>query len=296
MNATESPATALVVANLAGVEISVAQSALEERDRLLALARKGASITDGASATRAADVLKALKGFSRTIEASRKDAKAPVLVFVAELDGLAKKLTDDIEREAARIAGLIGAWTAQQNRIAEEARRAAYEKEQQIRREAEAKEREEAERLAAEQRARDEAARKVQAELDAKAARARTEAGRAKALAEAEAARVKAEADQKAAEARALAEGLKRDEEQALAIGKAHASAAVVVQAKPSGIAAKRSPKFKVVNLHDLYAAAPYLVNLEPNTAAINNAIKGLAEGQKLPGIEWWFETSAVVR
>jgi hypothetical protein len=296
MNATETTSEALVVANLAGVEISVSQSALDERDRLLKLARAGNGITDGASAARAAEVLKLLKGFSRTIEASRKEAKQPVLVFVADLDGLAKKLTDEIEREAARIAGLIGSWTAEQNRIAEQARRDAWEKEQAIRREAEAKERAEQERLAAEQRTRDEAARAAQKEAEAKANRARTEAGRAKALAEAEAARIKAEADQKAADARALAEGLKRDEQTALAIGAAHAGANAVALAKPQGVSARRDVEFTVEDVHALYEACPVLVKLEPQRAMIKAALKNLSEGQSLPGVKHWFVTGAVVR
>lgn len=287
---------ALQVLGLAGIETTASAAALDERDRLLNLARRGTSVTDGASAQRATEILKELKAFSRGIESARKDVKEPVLQLGKDIDALAATLTDDLAREENRIAGLIGAWQAEQNHIAEEARRKAWEEEQRIRREAEAKDLAEQERLAAEQRAREDAARKVQEELEAKAARARSEAGRAKALAEAEAARARAEADRVAAEEKARAEGMKRDEQEALAIGKAHASAAVVQQTKPQGVSARREVEFEVVDIVALYEACAPLVKLEPNTAAIKAALKQLPEGKSLPGIRHWFRTSAVVR
>lgn len=288
--------TALEVLGLSAVETTASAAAIAERDRLLAMARKGKSVTDAASAQRATDVLKELKAFTRTIETTRKEVKEPVLQLAKDIDGLARTLTEDLDREATRISALVGEWQAEQNRLAEEARRKAWEEEQRIRREAEAKERAEQERLAAEQRARELAAMKVQADLEAKAARARSEAGRAKAMAEAEAARVKAEADAKAAEEQARIDGMKRDEAEALAIGKAHASAAVVQQAKPSGVAARREVEFEVVDIVALYEACAPLVKLEPNTAAIKAALKQLPEGKTLPGVRHWFRTSAVVR
>lgn len=296
MSTTDTTSTALTLLGIDQATLSIADEAREERDRLLTRARKGKSITDGASAQRAAEVLKELKAFTRGIESARKDTKAPVLELSSRIDGLAKELTTDLEREAARIAGLVGEWQAEQNRIAEETRRKAWEEEQRIRREAEAKERAEQERLAAEQRARDEEARKVQAELEAKAARARSEAGRAKALAEAEAARMKAEADDARAAEQARIEGMKRDEAEALAIGQAHASAAVVMQAKPQGVAARREVEFEVVDIVTLYEACSPLVKLEPNTAAIKAALKQLPEGKTLPGVRHWWRTSAIVR
>lgn len=291
-----STTTALEVLGLSAVETTASAAALAERDRLLELARKGKCVTDAASAARAAEVLKEVKAFTRSIESTRKEVKEPVLSLAKDIDGLAKTLTADLEREASRISALVGEWQAEQNRIAEEARRKAWEEERRIRREAEAKERAEQERLAAEQRAREEEARKVQAELEAKAARARSEAGRAKALAAAEAARIQAEADAKAAAEAARLEGMKRDEAEALAIGKAHASAAVVQAAKPQGVAARRNVEFEVTDITELYEAVPVLVNLTPNTAAIKAALKQLPEGKTIPGIRHWFSTSAVVR
>src|SRR5690606_28356344 len=214
---------------------SATAEAIAERDRLLVLARRGKTIADAASAQRAAEVLKAIKGFTRGIESARKDAKAPVLELGQRLDATAKELTADLEAEATRISRLVGEWQAEQNRIAEEARRKAWEEEQRIRREAEARERAEQERLAAEQRAREEAARKEQEELQARAARARSEKKRAELEAAAEAVRLKAEQEAKEAEQRAIKEGLQRDEQEAIAIGKAHAQAALVAQQKPQG-------------------------------------------------------------
>lgn len=288
--------TALQLPDLSGIQVSATSEALDERDRLLILASKGKVIADAASAQRATDVLKELKSFTRGIESARKDAKAPVLELSSRLDATAKQLTLELEAEAERISKLVGTWQAEQNRIAEEARRKAWEEEQRIIREAAAKERAEQERLAAEQRAREDAARKEQEELAAKAARARSDAGRAKALAEAEAARLKAEADTKAAEEQARIHGLQRDEAEALAIGQAHAAAVVVQTAKPQGVQARRNVEFEVTDISELYEAVPVLVNLTPNTAAIKAALKQLPEGKTIPGIRHWFSTSAVVR
>lgn len=288
--------TALAVLGLSAVETTASAAALAERDRLLSLARKGKVVTDAASAQRATDVLKEVKAFTRSIESTRKEVKEPVLQLGKDIDGLARTLTEELEREASRISALVGEWQAEQNRIADEARRKAWEEEQRIRREAEARERAEQERLAAEQRAREEEVRRVQAELEAKAARARSEAGKAKALAEAEAARLKAEEEAKAAAEQARIEGMKRDEAEALAIGKAHAAAAVVQAAKPQGVAARRNVEFEVTDIVALYEAVPVLVNLTPNTAAIKAALKQLPEGKTIPGIRHWFTTAAIVR
>lgn len=296
MSPNDTTTTALQLLGLDETSLTIAEEARHERDRLLDLARQGNTITDASSAQRAAEVLKELKAFTRGIESARKDVKAPVLELSKRIDDLAKELNGELDREADRISKLIGTWQAEQNRIAEEARRKAWEEEQRIRREAEAKERAEQERLAAEQRAREEEARKVQAELEAKAARARSEAGKAKALAEAEAARLKAEQEAEEARKRAIAEGLKRDEEEAMRIGKAHAEAAMVVQAKPQGVAARRNVEFEVTDIAALYEAIPVLVNLTPNTAAIKAALKQLPDGKTIPGIRHWYSTAAIVR
>ena len=53
------------------------------------------------------------------------------------IDALATDLTADIEAEARRIGRLIGAWNAEQERIADEARRRAEEEARRVREEAE---------------------------------------------------------------------------------------------------------------------------------------------------------------
>lgn len=288
--------SALAVAGLSEISVSASAEALAERDRLLAMARRGKSVTDAASAQRATDVLKELKQFTRGMEAARKETKEPVLALSRDIDALAKQLTEDIDREASRISSLIGEWQAEQNRIAEEARRKAYEEEQRIRREAEAREQAERERLAAEEAKRLEAQRAEQQALAEKAARARSEKRRAELEAQAQAAAERAAREAEEARKRADAEGLKRDEQTALRIGQAHASAAIVSAAKPEGIAARRNVEFEVTDIVALYEACAPLVKLEPNTAAIKAALKQLPEGKTLPGVRHWFTTAAIVR
>jgi hypothetical protein len=45
-----------------------------------------------------------------------------------------------------------------------------------------------------------------------------------------------------------------------------------------------------------LYEAAPYLVTLTPNNAALKSALKGLQKGQSLPGVKHWEEAAVTVR
>jgi hypothetical protein len=288
--------TALQITPLGEIEISATFETLRERDRLLELARGGKRIADGESAKRAAEILKEVNTFARGIEAARKATKEPVLDLGRRIDELAKELISELNQESKRVSGLIGAWQKEQNDKAEEARRQAWEEEQRIKREAEAKERAEEERLRKLEEDRLAMLAAEQAELDAKAARARSEKGRQAALdAKAEAER-KAEEEKNRLAKQAIAEGLKRDEQTAIEIGKAHATAAVVQQAKPQGIAVRKDVEFEILDITELYEAAPYLVKLEPNTAALKSALKQLPEGKSLPGVKHWFTSKAITR
>lgn len=228
--------------------------------------------TDEAKA--AANVLKDVKAFLRSVEVARTAAKAPFLAQGIKIDALAKELTTQLELHATRIGNVLGVWTAEQNRIAEEARKKAYEDEQRIRKEAEAKAREAAEQAWREQQ-----------ELARKQTVARTAENAAKYAAEA------IQRDCKAKEAQE-----RRDLEAEQAIVQARISAANVAAQKPAGIATRSEVRFEVENITALYEAAPYLVTLTPNTAAIKSALKSLSAGQHLPGVRHWWESKAIVR
>jgi dTMP kinase len=262
---------------LSGIDhtaLSATDAARVQRDSLLTLATGVGTVSSADQAARAAFVLKELKGFTREIESSRADVKAPVLEIGKKIDALAKDLTTKVDAEATRVSRVLGAWQAEQNRLAEEARRKAWEEEQRIREEAARKEREAAEREQARQ-----------AELERKAAAARTEETAAKYRQQAEAAALRAHQEQE-----------RRDFVAEQAIVSTRVSAAALVPPKPAGVATREEIKFEVTDIIALYEAAAYLVSLEPNTAAIKAALKALTNGQHLPGVRHWKEALTVVR
>lgn len=102
----------------------------------------------------------------------------------------------------------------------------------------------------------------------------------------------KARKEREAAEAKAEQE---RFERAALESAKA-AQAVAAPENKLVGIAVGADLKFEVTDITALYEAAPYLVKLEPNKAAIKAALKQLREGQSLPGVRHWKEAKTSVR
>jgi len=98
--------------------------------------------------------------------------------------------------------------------------------------------------------------------------------------------------DREAAEAKAEMERLNQD---ALAAAKV-AELPTAPPTKLTGIATGSDLKFEVEDITALYEAAPYLVKLEPNTAAIKAALKQLGKDQRLPGVRHWREAKTVIR
>lgn len=223
------------------------EAARAERDALLAMARSlPGAVRDKDDAERAGDMLRQIKAFTREIESSRAEVKGPVLELGKRIDALAKELTGDLESEAQRLSRVVGAWQVEQNRIAEEARRKAWEEEQRIK--------EEANRKIAEAQA----TAKSEAAFERKAERI----------------------EQKAVEA----------------IIETRVAAAAVAAPKPNGLATREEVCFEVTDVVALHEAAPYLVNLTPNNAAIKAAVKALTPGQSLPGVRHWREAKTIVR
>ncbi len=256
------------------VLVSSAESAQETRDELLIAIRELTFIENAEDAQGFAEVLTRTKQFTRFVEASRKSAKEPVLEFGKRIDGVAKDLTRDLEAEADRISRLLGSFQADENKKAEAARRLAWEEEQRIR--------DEANRLQREAEAKEAA---IQAELERKASVARSEGKKAEyeALAAAKAERARVEQEE-------------RDKKTEESIILTRVQAATVAAPKADGVSTRTKICFEVTDIVALFEAAPYLVNLSPNTAAINNAIKSLGAGQSLPGIRVWRENVSVVR
>lgn len=244
------------------------------RDALLGQIKTVSKIATVDDATRAGEVLTRAKQLTRYIEIARTSAKEKPLQLCRDIDALGHELSDDLDAGAKRLGQLLAAYQAEQNRIAEQMRRDAWEEEQKIKREADRVEREAQEKV-----------RREQAELDRKALVARSAANAEKYRQQAEAKRIQSELDQ-----------ARRDDEARNRIIETRQTAVMAAPPKQAGIATRRVLKFKVDDVVQLYEAAPYLVKLEANTSALTSALKQLTGQQRLPGVTHWFENESVVR
>lgn len=82
-------------------------------------------------------------------------------------------------------------------------------------------------------------------------------------------------------------------EQAANRIAEARVAVAQASAVQPKGTAVKRTWKFEVTNIDELFAAKPDLVVLSPNTAAINAVIKN---NQSIPGLRIWEDVQTIVR
>jgi hypothetical protein len=87
-----------------------------------------------------------------------------------------------------------------------------------------------------------------------------------------------------------------RHEQLARDIATVRESAAAAAPGKVAGIAVRSEIEFEITDLQALYEAAPYLVTLTPNKAAIKGALKSLREDQSLPGLKWWRKAAVSIR
>lgn len=261
----------LTITPESGFAVSATEAALLERDAQIQNASRCVMVRTAQDSESATTILRDLKSFLDTIESARETVKAAPWKLCKDIDALAKKIVAGVDIEARRISQLLGSWQAEQNRLAEEAKRKAWEEEQRIILAAEAKAKEEAAKAQAEL-----------AELNAKADRARSEAK-------------VAEWQQKAAEAKKAAAAASAAHvaatEQQIVENRVAASAIHV----PAGLSVRKEPKYIVENIELLYGSAPYLVSLTANDAAIKAAIKALTGTQTLPGVKHWWETKAIV-
>lgn len=319
----------LTIVGVDDVLLSVTKSAQSRRDELLARAETVKSVLNVEGATLAAEVLKELKNFARVIEASRADVKAPVILLAKSIDDTAKELTAQIEERAREIGNNLAAWQTEQNRIAEQERRKAWEEVERLRIETERQEQEARDKIAREEREAADRAAKAERERQAiaqqaqkaendrlaaeKAAQEATnkkqrdaaEALRQKAQEEARIAReaqAKAERDQMQADAdaeqrRVQAEAEKAEREQQF-IAKAvevQVAADAKGPGKQAGIATQMETKFEVLDVAALYVAFPHFVTLSPINASIKASLKANPK-LELPGVRRWQEAKSIVR
>ncbi len=120
---------------LTGIEstaITASEDAQKLRDTLLFLAKGITTVGTTEEAEAAGRALTSIKTFTRSIEDARSVVKAPVLDLGKRIDTLAKELTLEADQEAGRISRLVGAYNADQARLAERKRQEAYAEEQRI--------------------------------------------------------------------------------------------------------------------------------------------------------------------
>lgn len=263
------------------VVMSTAAEALKLRNELLAEAKAVPLITTKETAAQATETLRALRSFYKTIESGREAAKAPVLAIGRKIDAFAYELHHEISMEGERLGRILGAFNVEQERIAEQKRVAAQAEERRIREEAARIEREAREDWARKERA-------IAQEAEEKSARARTEAGRERAAQEAEKRRLEIEETSRK-------EQQARDDEEARRVAETRQSLAVAT-AKPEGTATRQKISYEITSIVALYEAAPYLVTLTENKAALLSALKGLHGEQKLPGVRHWKEAVTITR
>jgi len=250
--------------------------AKQERDRLLLKSKETIkTVTTADEAAIASKALKAIKGFTRGIEDARKDVKAPVVELGRRIDAVAATLTTDLELEATRLSKLIGNFQAEQNRIAEEARIAAWHEEQRIRREQEEKDRVAREAADAEEE-------RLAKELEA----AKSPEAKETAAIALETAQANHSQDDMA----------RQTETVELVVAVRQEAVAIPEARKPVGISTRMNMKFEVKDPVALYKAYPLLVKLVPQDALIKAALKNLLPGQTLPGVQHWEEAAAIVR
>lgn len=271
---TENKTTAYIeVTGADAALVTSADIARQTRDALLSKAKRGTVISGPASAEAALALLKEIKAFTDFVEDSRVAVKKPVDKIAADIQAMARDLSSGLLAEAKRIGTIYGAWQQAENEKAERIWQEAWQKEQDILAEAQ---REQAARA-------QEAADKAN-ELLRKASVARTPENAAKY--EASAAAVQAVAAQQEQE---------QSEKVEAAVIQTRVAAVVAAPAKPIGASVRQTPDFEIEDIVALYEACPVLVNLEPNRAAILNAIKGLHKGQSLPGVKHWWKVATSV-
>jgi hypothetical protein len=111
---------------------------------------------------------------------------------------------------------------------------------------------------------------------------------------EAEARKVQEEAEKAAAEA------AKRSDAETDAAIEAVAETRLVAfgaaRTKVAGTALRMEVKFSIEDIYALYEAAPALVLLTPNNAAIKAQLKSLPANASLPGVKHWKEAKTTIR
>lgn len=131
--------------------IALTPASHEARRMVLQACESVTDITCPADAKQAAEVFASVKGLLKTLEASRKTVKEPILAAGREVDRVAKEFASDLEKQSKRLSLMVGAHQENERRKAEAAAAEARRKEEQLKAELADKERR---RIAAESQGR----------------------------------------------------------------------------------------------------------------------------------------------
>lgn len=266
---------------------TLAPDAIELKLEVLRIAGKIKQVRSLPSEEMAVEALTYVQRLRREMERCRKSEKEKPLNQCREIDGLAKDFDERLFEEETRIKRELGEYAEikRQEALAEEKiRQAEIAKIQ-------AAQREEEEKIAR--------AAKAQADLEAEAERLRLVAENAKT----QKARDAAEKDRLAAQAKANEEAVKLAEAARAAQAKddeVRASMPIVAP-KATGAATKFVFKYEVVDINDLFAHAPQVVELTEKKSAVNALINGMSmaaggEVPKIPGLRIWREADVNTR
>ena len=104
--------------------VALNQSAVNARTITLAKAQQVLAITEVSDLDLAASALTDVKALIRTIEASHKEVKAPVLAMTRQIDGIKKDYLAPLEVEASRLSAMVGSYQEAARKKAEKLREA----------------------------------------------------------------------------------------------------------------------------------------------------------------------------
>lgn len=118
---------------------SATEQALALRDELVLEAAGLKLVTTPEHAQLAGDHLRKLQRYLKDVEEARKQVKGPVDAIAAEIQRIAKTLTEAAEAQKKRLDGMLGTYQLEQQRLQREADEKARAEEQRILDEANAK-------------------------------------------------------------------------------------------------------------------------------------------------------------
>ncbi len=265
----------LTVQSTAGVAVEFVAEAYPKRDKAVALASEILVVVNSGQQATAVAALRALKGISKEVEASRKSAKAPVLDLGKRVDAIAEQFAAPVVAEEQRLTKLLTDFEVEQQRLRdEEARKAQAD----------------ADRLAAAERKKADALRAQQSEAERELAAAREAAGNAETKEELATARIAVEA----ALRRVLDLGGRIESANDAAVVAQAFPTPVPKAAAPAGLAAQQSWTFEILDLKAFAAACPDLVEISPKRSAILAMIRDGA--RQLPHARIFQEVRISVR